>query len=130
MWDNWLIYGARANGFPVIDLSGVVLAVHQNHDYAHQVHAIQTEDDVWSTEEAKHNLTLGGGFAHAFSAYDATHVLTQRGLRRNATPYSLYRALAMLSVSWPPLIPLVRFIRFVSKGFTVMWHASLGRLKR
>jgi hypothetical protein len=127
-WDNWLIYGARAGNFPVVDLSDVVCAVHQNHDYAHQTHDVKSEADVWSTEEAKHNWTLGGGYAHAFSAYDATHTLTRRGLKRNLTPYSLYRKLAMLSVSHPFLTPLVDFVRAVYQRYPALRRAFLWRI--
>src|SRR5258706_2177238 len=34
-WDNWMIYKARKEGWPVIDVTPSVLIVHQNHDYSH-----------------------------------------------------------------------------------------------
>jgi hypothetical protein len=34
-WDNWMIWYARANNVAVIDASAFIVAVHQNHDYAH-----------------------------------------------------------------------------------------------
>jgi hypothetical protein len=34
-WDNWLISRMRLDGVPVIDGTGAVTAVHQNHDYGH-----------------------------------------------------------------------------------------------
>jgi hypothetical protein len=34
-WDNWLVYSAARRGFPVVDGSEAVLAIHQDHDYAH-----------------------------------------------------------------------------------------------
>jgi hypothetical protein len=128
MWDNWLIYRARTMQCPVVDLSDVVLAVHQNHDYVHQAHAIKAEAEVWSTAEAKRNWELGGGYAHAFSAYDATHRLTRNGLRRNLTPYTIYRWLALLTVSRPFLTPLVDSMRAIYKGCTAIRHAA--RLRR
>ncbi len=129
MWDNWLIYGARARRVPVIDLSDAVLAVHQNHDYAHQPHDVKTEAEVWLTEEARQNWDLGGGYAHAFSVLDATHVLTPRGLKRNITPYALYRKLALLSVSCPLLAPLISFARGVSQRYPAVRRAFLWRVK-
>lgn len=129
MWDNWLIYRARMMQCPVVDISEVALALHQNHDYGHQVHAITAEADVWSTAEAKRNWDLGGGYAHAFSAYDATHKLTRNGLRRNITPYAIYRRLAMLTVSRPFLTPLVDCMRFVYKRYTAV-REVLARRRR
>ena len=34
-WDNWMIYKARKEGWPVIDCTPSVMIVHQNHDYSH-----------------------------------------------------------------------------------------------
>ena len=127
MWDNWLIYRARAAQCPVVDLSDVVLAVHQNHDYAHQAHAIKAEADVWSTAEARRNWELGGGYAHAFSAYDATHRLTRDGLRRNFTPYAIYRRLALLTVSRPFLTPVVDCMRSIYSGYREIRNAARPR---
>ncbi len=33
--DNWLIWEARRNRIPVIDLTDSIMAIHQNHDYSH-----------------------------------------------------------------------------------------------
>jgi len=129
MWDNWLIYKARANRRPVIDLSDVVLVVHQNHDYAHQVHGVRREAEMWSTEEAKCNLAIGGGYAHAFSTYDATHRLTSRGLKRNITPYHLYRALALLARSRPFVAPLVDVMRYAYSRYNAMRRLCVGRTR-
>lgn len=35
-WDLWMIANGRRRKFPVIDLSGEILVVHQNHDYSHR----------------------------------------------------------------------------------------------
>lgn len=34
-WDNWMIYRARCLGIPVIDVTPMVMAIHQNHTYNH-----------------------------------------------------------------------------------------------
>ena len=34
-WDNWMIYKARQEKWPVIDCTPSVMIVHQNHDYSH-----------------------------------------------------------------------------------------------
>jgi hypothetical protein len=34
-WDNWMVFNARHRRVPVVDITRVAMAVHQNHDYAH-----------------------------------------------------------------------------------------------
>ena len=34
-WDNWFIFATLKRRIPVIDVSGAVLVIHQNHDYSH-----------------------------------------------------------------------------------------------
>jgi hypothetical protein len=34
-WDTWMVETALDQGFPVVDASPVVTAIHQNHDYSH-----------------------------------------------------------------------------------------------
>jgi len=77
VWDNWLIYGARARGAAVVDATRAVMAIHQNHDYAHIPDGV---DGAWKGPEAQRNLALAGGYDHAFTLTDATWVLTPRWL--------------------------------------------------
>ncbi|HOT90773.1 MAG TPA: hypothetical protein PLJ78_04400 [Anaerolineae bacterium] len=76
-WDNWLIYGARARGAPVIDATQAIRAIHQNHDYAH---IADGADGAWKGPEAQRNLALAGGYDHVFTLTDATWLLTPRWL--------------------------------------------------
>ncbi len=93
-WDNWLIWKARSLGHPVVDVSPVVIAVHQNHDYSHisQLPAAEkktSETDLLSgvspawTEESKWNDELAGGWWHLYWTENATHKLTENGLQRS-----------------------------------------------
>lgn len=34
-WDNWMVFDAHARYVPVVDVTAVATAVHQNHDYGH-----------------------------------------------------------------------------------------------
>jgi len=79
VWDNWLLYRARAAGARLVDVTPVVVAIHQNHDYGHIKSSTQ---GAYKGPEAARNLELAGGEAHCFSIKDATHVLTPQGLRR------------------------------------------------
>lgn len=75
-WDNWLIWKVLDSGFPVVDASRAVIAVHQNHDYAYHP---QGQKGVWEGEAAKRNLALAGGWSHLRNINDATRRLTPSG---------------------------------------------------
>jgi hypothetical protein len=79
LWDNWLLWKARSSAVPVVDVSAVALAIHQNHDYSH------VSPDGWkgllSSEEAIRNGELAGSRRCALE--DATHMLTPNGIKRN-----------------------------------------------
>ena len=51
-WDNWLLWYPLSIGVPVVDVSRVVRAVHQNHDYGYHP---EGEKGVWEGEEAQEN---------------------------------------------------------------------------
>lgn len=76
-WDNWLIYEARARGAPLIDATRAVMAVHQNHDYAHVPGGFE---EAWKGPEAERNRALMGDFDHLYTLTDATWFLTPRWL--------------------------------------------------
>lgn len=80
-WDNWLVWKALDAGKPVIDASRAVMAVHQNHDYSYHP---QGKAGVWSGEEAGLNGQLAGGWRHLRTIADATEVLPEEKLKRNA----------------------------------------------
>ncbi len=68
-WDNWMIYKARQEKWPVIDCTPSVMIVHQNHDYRHlpggESHYTHPETDV--------NIRLAGGQAAVrYTILDAT----------------------------------------------------------
>lgn len=80
-WDPWLIWFARMTKARLIDASGMVVAVHQNHDYAYLKQGLAS---VHGPAEAKYNWGLdGGGAWHYYSADAATDRLRQGGLVQN-----------------------------------------------
>ena len=107
-YDNWLVYQARLLRVPVIDATKAITAVHQNHDYAHHP---QGKCGVWTGPEAKRNLELAEGYSHIFAMRDATHSLTQAGLKRVLTKERLYRYLDTLPVFHPWLVPFRKVVR-------------------
>jgi hypothetical protein len=70
-WDNWMIYFACQAGWPVVDATPSILAVHQNHDYSHLPGGLPHYDQAESIQ----NTALAGGFVHLYNMLDTTHVL-------------------------------------------------------
>jgi hypothetical protein len=79
-WDNWMVWKGCQSQKPVVDISPVVVAVHQNHDYSHHPMGKQ---GVWGGPEAERNFQLAGGSGHLRNIADATEILQPRGLRPN-----------------------------------------------
>jgi hypothetical protein len=71
-FDQWLIKDALLHGTPVVDVTKVARAIHQNHDYAHIAGG---QRDAYGGEEARRNLEIYGGVPHAFTLLNATHEL-------------------------------------------------------
>ncbi|RMD63401.1 hypothetical protein D6833_05700 [Candidatus Parcubacteria bacterium] len=79
-WDNWMIYHAREQGWPVVDVSSEVLVVHQNHDYAH-LQIAAGERPYWH-EGAQYNITIAGGLHRMYTLWEASHELCEERVRR------------------------------------------------
>jgi hypothetical protein len=106
-FDNWLVWRASADGAAVVDVSRAVRPLHQRHGYGH----LRGGRDATRHEspEGRRNLELAGGKDHLHTRFDATHLLTARGVRRNLLrPFrlkergrvALYRL--RLLTPWPP----------------------------
>jgi hypothetical protein len=78
-WDNWMIYKARKEGWPVIDCTPSVMIVHQNHDYSHLPNAKSHHKHP----ETNENIRLAGGEANIrYTILDSTHQLIDGKLSR------------------------------------------------
>ncbi|HXM96680.1 MAG TPA: hypothetical protein VOA64_20875 [Candidatus Dormibacteraeota bacterium] len=75
-FDQWLIKDARRRGIPVVDVTRVARAIHQNHEYGHIAGG---QHGAYRGEEAQHNLEIYGGVPHAFTLLDVTHELLPDG---------------------------------------------------
>jgi hypothetical protein len=54
-WDHWLVGERMRRGIPIVDATGTVCAVHQNHDYGYHPDGMT---GVWYDAEAKRNMEL------------------------------------------------------------------------
>lgn len=77
-WDNWMLYWARYQNWPLVDATGAVTLIHQNHDYRHLPggikHFFQPETAV--------NVKLAGGRRTIFRLTDARFALSDGKLQK------------------------------------------------
>ncbi|RJP53244.1 MAG: hypothetical protein C4583_05030 [Anaerolineaceae bacterium] len=83
-WDNWMIYKARKEGWPVIDCTPSVVIVHQNHDYSHLPGGMPHYEHPDTNE----NIRLAGGQANIrYTILDSTHRFVGGKLARPRITY-------------------------------------------
>ena len=78
-WDNWMIYKARKENWPVIDCTPSMMIVHQNHDYSH----LPDGKSHYDHPDTNENIRLAGGQANIrYTILDSTHELVDGKLTR------------------------------------------------
>lgn len=77
-WDNWMIFNALDNGWPVIDATQSIMVIHQNHDYSH----LPGGKPHYDLEETDQNISLGGGANKMYMLLDADHELVNGEIRQ------------------------------------------------
>jgi len=92
-WDNWMIYHARLQRWPVVDGSESITVVHQDHDYAH----LPGGQPHYRLPESNRNLELAGGRPTVFALSDADWLHSDGRLRRR--PLQLGQALRRVEVA-------------------------------
>jgi hypothetical protein len=107
-WDNWMMGRALELKLPLIDLTPSVTAIHQNHGYRHVAGGAGSTSDG---PEADRNRQLVAGFAlYAHTPYNATLILTTRGLRHAVSRKHLRARLHAFVALRPVAAPLRRLI--------------------
>jgi len=83
-WDNWMIYKARQQKWPVIDCTPSMMIVHQNHDYSH----LPGGKSHYEHPDTNENIRLAGGQANIrYTILDSTHRLVNGKLARPKLSY-------------------------------------------
>ncbi len=83
-WDNWMIYRACQEKWPVIDCTPSVIIVHQNHDYSH----LPDAKPHYEHPDTDENIRLAGGQANIrYTVLDSTHQLVDGKLVRPRMSY-------------------------------------------
>ncbi len=111
-WDNWMIYKARSEGWPVVDASDSIPIIHQNHHYAH----LPGGKPHYHLPESDENVRLGGGRRTIFTLLDADFLL--EGLR--VVPARLAWRKFWREVELFPLLRLKS--KVLAHAFFVMFH--------
>jgi hypothetical protein len=92
-WDTWLIFHMRSHKIPVIDASGIITAIHQNHDYSHSKFG---EKKRVGGPEFQENINIAGGRANMLTLRDANWKLTRNGLKRPDFPERIFSLLSLM----------------------------------
>jgi hypothetical protein len=94
-WDNWMIYKACKEKWPVIDCTPSVMIVHQNHDYRH----LPGGKSHYEHPDTNENIRLAGGPANVrYTVVDSTHQLVDGKLTRPKTTYLRFMRRVELSL--------------------------------
>lgn len=76
-WDGAMLSRTLHAKIPVVDATSYIIAVHQNHDYAHMNGGWQ---EVWGGEEAQQNKDLAEPLPWIIDIWYSTHVLELTGI--------------------------------------------------
>ena len=77
-WDNWMIFKARWEHWPVIDATQDIQIIHQDHDYSH----LPGGQPHYRLPETFENVRLAGGKRTIFHLEDSDWLLTNGALSR------------------------------------------------
>jgi hypothetical protein len=78
-WDNWMVYKACQQNWPVIDCTPSMMIVHQNHDYSH----LPGGKSHYEHPDTNENIRLAGGQANIrYTILDSTLQLVDGKLTR------------------------------------------------
>jgi hypothetical protein len=139
-WDNYFLFRCRQLGYPLIDATCVITAVHQNHDYAHvprgkgPPHLLASEGgrEGWRfCPEGDANIKLLGDERRRFDVFDATHKLTKSGLQRTTGPeyWRRYRSTyVVLHPRQEVLVDTVKSIRNILRRIGLLSRLKVGKL--
>jgi len=94
-WDNWMIFRARWQHWPVVDASKAITVIHQNHDYAH----LPGGRRHYELPESAVNIKLAGGRRTIFRLTDTTHLIKDNRIERKTINWaSFWREVEIFSL--------------------------------
>jgi len=96
-WDNWMIYHARQQGWPVVDTTASIMVIHQDHDYSH----LPGGRPHYDQPESRQNEAMAGGRTNLFMVLDSDKEF--RGGRLRTPRPTLLRLLRMGEMRLTPM---------------------------
>jgi hypothetical protein len=152
-WDNWLVWRARMEGLPLVDVTDAVTVIHQNHEYAasairrigpqkadrgnqkHDSGSTKWFDGHWVGlgPEAQRNIELVPD-AKNLNIWAATWMVDKKGKvrRRRLTltiSYLFYQLKCVAPLYWPTVGRLIRWMLKVSEPLIKRTKIKLGKAK-
>ncbi len=97
-WDNWMIYKARYEKWPTVDVTPSVTVGHENHDYHH----LPWNKPPYRLPETQENIRLAGGKRCLFTLLDVDYTLKDG----KVVPAPMDKAMRKRRVETFPLITL------------------------
>jgi len=85
-WDSWLMWNLRSRGIPVIDATGTITALHQNHDYTQ----LKFGASQYTGPEMLINYRLAGGYRNMLGLREADWVMPQGVVCRPPWPGRIF----------------------------------------
>jgi hypothetical protein len=124
-WDNWMFFHARQKGWPVIDATPILPAIHQDHDYSH----LPGGQPHYRLPETSENVRLAGGRRAIFTLSDADYTFLDGKMKK--IPVKGKKLLREMEIF--PLVKLDSF--FLGElAFTIFhpvkaWNEWRGRIQ-
>jgi hypothetical protein len=136
-FDNWLVWRARVQGFPIVDVTEAVSIAHQNHESSYVLRklniqefgSLKTKDDsIWLKAEgnwvelvpdAQQNIMLVPDEKN-LNIWAATWMIDRKGSLKHRQwllkpAYLYYQLKSVVPVYWPAFGRIFRWIRSVAK---------------
>ena len=124
-YDNWLIWYARRNFIPVVDISEEVKVIHQSHHY--NFHNLKNNPKIFDRnkipieEDGKKNMKLHGD--RVLNLLDADFSILNGRIEKNTSKEYVYRNLGKLSIIFPEFS---FFLNIYAKLYRMLLYKSRG----
>jgi hypothetical protein len=93
-WDNWMIFKGRQENWKVIDATGAITVIHQDHDYSH----LPEGKPHYRLPESDENVRLAGGKRTVFHLEDCDTILLGGKLTK---PVRTWKKVVREIETWP-----------------------------
>tara|TARA_X000001036_G_C20643978_1_gene792259 strand:- start:569 stop:1450 length:882 start_codon:yes stop_codon:yes gene_type:complete len=112
-YDNWLLWYSRRKQIPLIDLSGEIKVIHQNHHY--NFHNIKKDPKIYLEKDGIHNKKLHGN--KVLNLLDANYELKDSMILKKKSKKWLRRNLRSLPQIYPEFSLILKLYRKLYNKF-------------